>query len=87
MSTTHNPKIKAAIVILKTRGYTELRQEQINDIKSLAEHDDISAIDIANEVVNAPSEITARAVSNVRSKTASLFQCLSDIIKPASEER
>jgi|19_taG_2_1085344.scaffolds.fasta_scaffold00262_20 uncharacterized protein YktB (UPF0637 family) len=83
---TQNPKVTAALTVLRTRGYKELNELQIKVVHDLALIEEISAIDIANEVEGSPAERTARTVKAVRSKTSKVFQALSDIAKPKEEE-
>jgi hypothetical protein len=86
MNTATNPKVVAAKTVLRTRGHKELNEDQMKTIHDLALIEEISAIDIANEVENSPAERTARTIRNVRSKTSSVFQALSNIAKPKEEE-
>jgi hypothetical protein len=80
-----NPKVNAALTILRTRGYKELKEAQVKTIHDLSLLDGISAVEIANEVENSPAERTARAVKSTRNKVSSIFGCLSDIAKPKED--
>ena len=87
MSTTHNPKLSAVKTLLRTRGYKELNEEQMKNIHDLLLTEELSVVEIVNEIENSPAERTARTIKAVRSKTSSVFQALSDIAKPSSEEK
>jgi len=77
-----NPKVASAFAILKVRGYSELNQDQIKSIHDLAVLDDLSPVEIANEIDNAPAQRRARAVKDVRTKTSAVFSKLSALVAP-----
>jgi len=61
--------------------------EQMKYIHDLLLSEDLIVVEIVNEIENSPAERTARTIKAVRSKTSSIFQALSDIAKPSSEEK
>ena len=84
---THNPKLSAVKTLLRTRGYKELNEDQMKNIHDLLLTEELTVVEIVNEIENSPAERTARTIRTIRSKTSSIFQALSDIAKPSSEEK
>ena len=87
VNTTHNSKLSAVKTLLRIRGYKELNEDQMKNVHDLLGTEEISVVEIVDQIENSPAERTARAVRNVRSKASRIFGALSDIAKPASEKK
>ena len=87
MDTKHNSKLSAVKTLLRIRGYKELNEDQMKNVHDLLNTEQISVVEIVDQIENSPAERTARAIRNVRSKASRIFGALSDIAKPASEKK
>lgn len=75
-----SPKLKAALTLIKVRGYKELKEEQITLLRELLSLDELTVTEAVNEVLDAPKERMERAINASRSIAAKGLTRLASII-------
>ena len=65
-----SPKLKAAMTLVKIRGYKELREEQVTILRELLSLDELTVTEAVNEVLDAPKERIERTIHASRNIAA-----------------
>jgi len=76
-----SPRLQAVRTIAKVRGYKELSEKQMADIHELLPCSELTAAQIADIILDAPAERTARTVKAVRNHGSNILTKLGQALK------
>lgn len=89
INTMENPiqsKINGVRALLKVRGYKVLNNSQIASMNDLCKINELSIVDIVNEIDSAPDEHLKQTVVKARSFISSGLNSLADSVDPTFQK-